>query len=122
MYCLPSSRNEVGGARMPELVGNSQSSLPVRAPNACSLRSAVPPLKTTPPPVTSMDPQFGDRGQLCVHTFWPVPTVHARTSPKRSRPGAAKAPPPRTPTYARPGEYVASTPSLDPQMLLLAGM
>src|SRR6266700_597596 len=33
MYCLPSIENDVGGARIPELVGNSQSSLPVDASN-----------------------------------------------------------------------------------------
>ena len=31
MYCLPSTENELGGARMPELVGNCQSALPVVA-------------------------------------------------------------------------------------------
>ena len=59
-YCLPSTLNVVGGARMPELVGNSHSSFPVAASNAWNLRSLVPPLKTTPPAVTSMPPQFGD--------------------------------------------------------------
>src|SRR5205814_4033473 len=59
MYCLPSMENEVGGARIPEFVGNSQSSFPVDASNAWILRSLVPPLNTTPPPVTSIDPQFG---------------------------------------------------------------
>src|SRR6266404_890463 len=59
MYCLPSIENDVGGARIPELVGNSQSSLPVDASNAWMLRSLVPPLNTSPPAVASIEPQFG---------------------------------------------------------------
>src|SRR6476659_10333423 len=39
MYCLPSIMNDVGGARMPEDVGNSQRSFPVVASNAWILRS-----------------------------------------------------------------------------------
>jgi len=34
IYCLSSTMNEVGGARMPELVGNSQNSLPVATSKA----------------------------------------------------------------------------------------
>ena len=33
-YCLPSIVNDVGGATIPELVGNSHSSFPVAASNA----------------------------------------------------------------------------------------
>src|SRR4029450_9202040 len=80
-YCLPSTLNVVGGARMPEFVGNSQSSFPVDASNAWNLRSAVPPLKTMPPALTSMPPQFGDLSYTCVQTFSAVSTFHACTSP-----------------------------------------
>src|SRR5436305_1472118 len=59
MYCLPSTANDVGGARIPEFVGNSHSSFPVEASKAWSLRSLVPPLKTSPPPVASIEPQVG---------------------------------------------------------------
>ena len=52
----------VGGARMPELVGNSHKSLPVAASNAWIFRSLVPPLNTKPPLVASMAPQFSDVG------------------------------------------------------------
>jgi hypothetical protein len=34
MYCFPSIKNEVGGASMPEFVGNSQSNSPVIASKA----------------------------------------------------------------------------------------
>src|SRR5690242_17460150 len=61
MYCFPFTEKEVGGASAPELSGNSHSSLPVDASKAWNLRSAVPPLNTSPPPVASIDPQFGDR-------------------------------------------------------------
>src|SRR4029450_4677872 len=59
-YCLPLTGNDGGGPTIPELVGNSHSSFPVVASNAWNLRSLVPPVKTSPPPVTSIEPQFGD--------------------------------------------------------------
>jgi hypothetical protein len=59
MYCLPSIRNVAGEARMPEFVGNSQSSFPLVASKVWILGSLVPPVKTSPPPVTIMEPQFG---------------------------------------------------------------
>ena len=43
MYCRPSTRNDDGCPVMPELVGNSQSSLPVAASKAWNIRSLVPP-------------------------------------------------------------------------------
>src|SRR5262245_33931309 len=58
-YCLPPTEKEVGGATIPELVGNSHNSLPVDASKACSFRSFVPPLNTSPPPVDNIGPQFG---------------------------------------------------------------
>src|ERR1700730_10479432 len=60
MYCLPPTVNDDGGPVMPELVGNSHSSLPLDASNAWNLRSLVPPVKTSPPPVASIGPQFED--------------------------------------------------------------
>src|SRR2546422_9005581 len=58
MYCFPSTMNDDGWPVMPELVGNSHSSLPFFASNAWNMRSLVPPLKTSPPPVASIGPQF----------------------------------------------------------------
>ena len=81
MYCRPSTLNDEGWPTMPELVGNSQSSLPVAASNAWNFRSFVPPLNTTPPPVASIGPQFCDVAYACVHTRLPVSTFHACTSP-----------------------------------------
>src|SRR5215831_16387340 len=66
MYCFPSTKNEVGGAKIPDVVGNSQSSLPVNASNAWIFRSLVPPLNTSPPAVASMAPQ-------CLHS---MPELH----------------------------------------------
>ena len=62
MYCLPSIEKDAGGARIPVLIGNSQSSLPVDASKACIRRSLVPPLNTNPPAVASIAPQFGELG------------------------------------------------------------
>ena len=81
MYCLPSSMKETGGARIPELVGNSHNSLPVAASSAWNLRSLVPPVNTRPLPVTSIEPHVGDVAYLCVHTRSRVSTFHACTSP-----------------------------------------
>src|SRR5437016_6677178 len=86
-YCLPSIMNDVGWPVMPEFVGNSQSSFPVFASNAWNMRSFVPPLKTSPPAVASMGPQFIERGYICVQTLLPVSTSHACTSPTWSAPG-----------------------------------
>ena len=66
---------------MPEFVGNSHSSLPFDASKAWNMRSLVPPLKTTPPPVASIGPQFGEFAYVCVQTRLPVSTFHACTSP-----------------------------------------
>ena len=42
---------------IPELVLNDHSCSPVRA-NARNMRSLVPPLNTSPPPVVRSEPQF----------------------------------------------------------------
>ena len=94
MYCLPSTAKDTGTPVTPELVGNSQSSLPVLASNARNMRSLVPPENTRPPPVASIGPQFCD-GRLVVHTRLPVSTFHACTSPMWS------APRPRSPPFWR---------------------
>src|SRR6185436_6524756 len=76
-YCLPSIMNEEGWPVMPELVGNSHNNLPLSAWNAWNLRSLVPPVKTSPPAVASIGPQFCDLAYLCVQTRLPVSTFHA---------------------------------------------
>src|SRR5206468_4245640 len=80
--------NDVGGPVMPELVGNSHKSLPLDASNAWNMRSFVPPVKTRPPPVASIGPQFWDFAYVWVHTRVPVSTFHACTSPIWSASGA----------------------------------
>src|SRR6202011_5937998 len=79
-YCLPSSMNDDGGAKVREFVGNSHSAPPDAASNARNIGSLVPPLNTSPPPVASMAPQFGDFAKLWTHAFLPVSTFHACTS------------------------------------------
>src|SRR5215831_7642725 len=81
MYCLPSTENDVGWLVIPEFVGNCHSSLPVLASKAWKYRSFVPPLNTSPPAVASIGPQFIEVGYMCVHTFLPVSTSQAWTSP-----------------------------------------
>src|SRR5580692_6582088 len=81
MYCLPPTMNDDGWPVIPELVGNSHRSLPLDASNAWNLRSLVPPLNTSPPPVASIGPQFWDPAYGWVHTRLPVSTFHAWTSP-----------------------------------------
>src|SRR3954466_16056319 len=71
-YWRPSIENVDGWPMMPDEVANSHNSLPVSASNAWNLRSFVPPLNTSPPPVASIGPQFGDSGYTCVHTRLPV--------------------------------------------------
>src|SRR5262245_66392004 len=44
MYCFPSTRNEVGGAKISDVVGNSHSSLPVVESNELLFRSFVTPV------------------------------------------------------------------------------
>src|SRR5579872_331985 len=80
-YCLPSSMKVEGCPMMPELVGNSHSSAPVVASKAWNFLSFVPPVNTRPPPVASIGPQFCEFAYGCVHTFLPVSTFHACTSP-----------------------------------------
>src|SRR4029453_8513522 len=87
MYCLPSIENDVGWPVMPELVGNSHNSFPDVASNAWNLRSLVPPLNTSPPPVASIGPQFAEAPYVCVQARWPVSTFHACTSPMCFAPG-----------------------------------
>src|SRR5271170_4484147 len=106
---------------MPEFVGNSQSSSPVVASKACNIRSFVPPLNTSPPAVASIEPQLGDFAYLCVHTFCPVSTFHACTSPKWSAPGTVKGWLPVTPTKPLPGVYCTFAPVFELHILLLAG-
>src|SRR5262245_60218554 len=81
MYCFPSIAKDVGWLVIPELVGNCQSSFPDFASNAWKYLSLVPPLKTRPPAVASIGPQFIELEYMCVHTFFPVSTSHAWTSP-----------------------------------------
>ena len=88
MYCLPSTINEDAGPMMPELVGYSHISFPVDASKAWNMRSFVPPVNTSPPPVASIGPQFCDEGYVWVHTRLPVSTFQACTSPMWSAPGA----------------------------------
>ena len=52
--------NVDGWPMTPDDVGNSHSSLPVAASKAWKRRSLVPPVKTSPPAVASIGPQFGD--------------------------------------------------------------
>src|SRR5262249_39227415 len=66
-YCLPSSTSVAGWPITPELVGYSQSSVPVDASSAWNLRSFVPPVNTSPPPVASIGPQFCEFAYACVH-------------------------------------------------------
>src|SRR5689334_1406305 len=80
MYCVPSTMNDDGGAYTPELVGYSHSTAPVAASYARSLRSLVPPLNTSPPPVVRIGPQLGESLKLWLHAFLPVSTFHACTS------------------------------------------
>src|SRR4051812_29023738 len=80
-YCVPSTVKEEGDAMMPELVGNSHSSVPSFASNARNFRSFVPPLNTSPPLVVIVGPQFADVANVCVHARVPVSTFHACTSP-----------------------------------------
>ena len=54
---------------MPELVGNSHSTSPLDASNARNIRSFVPPLNTSPPPVVKMGPQFGDFAKMMAPDF-----------------------------------------------------
>src|SRR6185436_623221 len=107
-YCLPSTVKVLGGATIPELVSASHSNFPVAASNAWSLRSLVPPVKTRPPAVASIEPQFGLVAYSCVHTRMPVSTFHACTSPPMClAPGAVSGRPPnRTPAYDVPALYV----------------
>src|SRR6185436_11267330 len=88
MYCLPATMNDVGWPMMPELVGNSHTSFPLDASNAWNMRSLVPPLNTSPPPVANIGPQFWDFAYGWVHTRAPVSTFHACTSPMWFAPGA----------------------------------
>src|SRR5439155_5527732 len=101
-YCFPSTVNDDGGARIPEFVGNSQRSLPVDASNAWNFRSLVPPVKTRPPAVASIEPQFDDWSYACIHTRCPVSTFQACTSPKLLAPGAMKKRPNCGAAEARP--------------------
>ena len=80
-YWIPSTMNDEGEAMMPEFVGNSQRISPFFASNARNLRSLVPPLNTSPPPVVIVGPQFALFAKLWVHTRLPVSTFHACTSP-----------------------------------------
>src|SRR5436190_16464716 len=85
-YCLPPTWNDDGCPMMPELVGNSHSTAPFAASKARKSRSFVPPLKTSPPPVASIGPQFADAANVCVQMRCPVWTFHACTSPMCSAP------------------------------------
>src|SRR6185436_4344795 len=80
-YCLPSIANEVGWPMIPELVGNSHSTAPLVASNARNMRSPVPPLNTSPPPVVRIGPQLIEPGNGRVHVRLPVSTFHPCTSP-----------------------------------------
>src|SRR5262245_43743984 len=80
MYCLPSTGKETGTAATPDGVANSQSTLPVLASKARNMRSLVPPANKSPPPVASTGPQLND-GRLVVHTFLPLSTSQACSSP-----------------------------------------
>src|SRR3989442_15667439 len=123
MYCTPSIANELGTPVTPELVLNSQRSLPDLASNARKFRSLVPPRKTSPPPVVRIGPQFWD-GNLWVHTFWPVAMSHACSSPMWLAPsrqlmvvlGRS------TPTKSLPGSYGDWTPAGVVRRFSLAGM
>src|ERR1044071_3929654 len=89
-YRRPLTVNVVGGATMPELTCASHRSEPFAASRECISRPLLPPLRTSPPPVASIDPQFGVLAYSCVHTFWPVSTFHACPSPPTwPPPGAA---------------------------------
>ena len=75
---------------MPEPVCASQSSFPDAASKAWILRSLVPPVNTRPPPVASIEPQFGVFWYSCTQTRLPVSTFQACTSPPTwPPPGAA---------------------------------
>src|SRR5688572_26004002 len=121
MYCRPSTMKDVGCPLMPELVGNSHNTFPFDESNARNKRSLVPPLNTSPPPVASMGPQFGDFANRCVHTRCPVSTFHACTSPTCSAPGARKKPV-VAPVKLRPGTYSTSRPVEVPHVFSFAGM
>src|ERR1700704_7042370 len=113
--------NEDGWPMMPELVGNCHSTAPVDASNARNKRSWVPPLKTSPPPVASIGPQFEAIPKLCVQTRAPVSTFHACTSPMWSAPGTiltALVPP----VKHLPAVYVTGLPVIVVQRFSLAGM
>src|SRR5688572_3265693 len=97
---------------MPELVGNSHRSFPEPASKAWNIRSDVPPLSTSPPPVASIGPQFEDRGYVCVQARVPVSTFQACTSPIWLAPGAMMSAL-RAPVKAEPGVYFTGRPSID---------
>ena len=113
--------NDDGWPMMPELVGNSHNTAPLDASNARNIRSLVPPLKTSPPPVASIGPQFADAAKLCVHTRLPVSTFHACTSPTWSAPGTSNTVL-IAPVKPRPAAYVIGRPTMRPQRFSLAGM
>src|SRR6266508_2413435 len=106
---------------MPELVGNSQTTAPLDASNARNLRSLVPPLKTTPPPVASIGPQLVDVVNVWVQTRLPVSTFHACTSPIWSAPGTM-ASVLVAPVKPLPAVYVTGLPIIDEQRFSFAGM
>src|SRR5262245_30079921 len=85
MYCLPSTWNETGTAATPEPVGNSHRILPVLPSKARNMRSLVPPANSSPPPVASTGPQLNE-GRLVAHTFLPLSTSQACSSPTWSAP------------------------------------
>src|SRR2546430_6023751 len=72
--------NDTGTAATPDMVGNSQRIFPVLASKARNMRSLVPPANSTSPPVANTGPQLND-GRLVVHTFLPVSTFQAWSSP-----------------------------------------
>ena len=64
----------------PELVLYSQTFAPVLASKARKLRSFVPPMKTSPPPVVRIGPH-SPSWKVWAHAFLPVAMSHACSSP-----------------------------------------
>src|SRR5688500_3073551 len=88
MYCLPSTMKDDGWPITPDCVWICHNTLPVEASKARNIRSWVPPLNTSPPPVASTGPQLVEFANVLVHTRAPVLTFQACTSPICSAPGA----------------------------------
>ena len=86
--CVPSIMNDDGWPDDARLRLVCHSTSPVVASKARNMRSLVPPLKTSPPPVASTGPQFVEFAKVCVQTRAPVSTFHACTSPMCCAPGA----------------------------------